>query len=125
MKTKITIKATNIELSDQIKSHVNSEINSLQKFIDATEEDEALFEVEVGKTTTSQNTGKIYRTEINLSVHGQFYRTEATEESLSTSTDVACSEIERQIRRGKKKREDLFRRGSRIIKSFLRRKRRQ
>lgn len=120
MKTIINIKATNIELSDQIKSYVDSRINSLGKFIDATEEDEALFEVEVGKTTTNQQTGKIFRTEINLTVHGQFYRAESTEKDIHTATDSASAEIERQIRRGKKKRIDLFRRGALKIKKILR-----
>lgn len=122
MKTIIKFKATNIELTEQIKSHVTFRIHSLDKFIDATEEDEALFEIEVGKTMTDQNTGKIFRTEINLTVHGQLYRAESTEEDLNTSTDVATAEINRQLRRSKKKRLDLLRRGGRAIKNMLRRR---
>lgn len=119
MKKIIKIKGTNIDLTDQIKSYINSQINSLDKFIDATEEDEALFEIEVSKTTTNQNTGKIFRTEINLTIHGQLYRAESTEKELNTSTDVASAEIERQLRRGKNKRIDLFRRGAKKIKNIL------
>jgi ribosomal subunit interface protein len=122
MKTTINIKATNVELNNQIKSHVHSRISSLEKFIDATEEDEALFEVEVGKTTTNQRSGKIFRTEINLTVSGQFYRSEAKEKDLNTSTDAASTEIERQLRRSKEKKIDLFRRGTRKIKNILRRR---
>lgn len=119
MEKAINIKATNMELNNEIRDYVDSRIKSLDKFIDATENDTAIFDVEVGKTTTAQHTGNIFRAEINLKVHGNFYRAEETTDHLFASIDKATSEIERQLRKGKKKRIDLIRRGAEKIKNIL------
>ena len=121
MKNKIlNIKATHLDLSDEIRNYVESRIDSLDKFIDVTENDTTIFNVEVGKTTTAQNTGDIFRAEINLSAHGKTYRSEATKDHLFAAMDVATQELENQLLHHKTKRNTMFRRGAQKIKNILR-----
>ena len=122
MKNKtLNIKATHFDLNNEVREYVESKIDSLDKFIDATEKDIALYDVEVGKTTTGQNTGDIFRAEINLSVHGKMYRTESTKDHLFAALDEATNEMENQLSHQKSKRNTLFRRGANKIKNMLRR----
>lgn len=115
----LNIKATHFDLNDEVREYVESKINSLDKFIDATEKDLAIYNIEVGKTTTSQHTGEIFRAEINLSVHGKSYRSESTKDHLFTAIDEATHEMEHQLGRHKNKRKSLFRRGANKIKNML------
>ena len=120
MKNKtLNIKATHLDLNNEIRDYVETRINSLDKFIDATEKDTAVFNVEVGRTTTAQHTGDIFRTEINLNVHGNTYRTESTKDHLFTAVDEAARELEHQLIHHKSKRNTLFRRGAKQIKKLL------
>lgn len=116
----LNIKATHFDLNDEVREYVESKINSLDKFIDATEQDTALYNIEVGKTTTAQHTGDIFRAEINLSVHGKAYRTESTKDHLFAAVDEAVHELEHQLVHKKSKRNTLFRRGAKQIKKLLR-----
>jgi ribosomal subunit interface protein len=116
----LNIKATHIDLTDEIKNYVESKTNTLMKFIDATEQDVAKFNVEVGKTNTAQHTGNIFRAEINLNAHGQTYRTESTTDHIHSAIDEATHEMEREVKKHKDKRKTLFRRGAEKIKNILR-----
>ena len=121
MKNKtLNIKATHLDLNDEIRDYVETRINYLDKFIDATEKDQAIFNVEVGKTTTAQHTGEIFRAEMNLTVHGNSYRTESTRDNLITAIDDTTHEMEHQLVHHKNKRNTLFKRGAKQIKKLLR-----
>ena len=116
----LNIKATHFDLNNEVREYVESKINSLDKFIDATEKDTALYDIEVGKTTTAQHTGDIFRAEITLNVHGKTYRTESTKDHLFTAVDEASHELEHQLVHHKTKRNTLFKRGAKQIKKLLR-----
>ncbi len=116
----LNIKATHFDLNDEVREYVESKINSLDKFIDATEKDQAIFNIEVGKTNTAQHTGEIFRAEINLTVHGNSYRAEATRDNLISAIDQTAHELEHQLVHHKTKRNTLFRRGAKQIKKLLR-----
>jgi len=115
----LNIKATHIDLTDEIKNYVESKTDTLMKFIDATEQDVAKFNVEVGKTNTAQHTGNIFRAEINLNAHGQTYRTESTTDHIHSALDEATHEMEHQLVHHKNKRNTLFKRGAQKIKNML------
>lgn len=121
MKNKtLNIKATLLDLNDEIRDYVENRVNYLDKFMDATEQDQAIFNVEVGKTTAAQHTGEIFRAEINLNVHGNSYRTESVRDNIITAIDEATHEMEHQLVHHKTKRNTLFRRGAKQIKKLLR-----
>lgn len=115
----LNIKATHFDLNNEVREYIESKIDSLDKFIDATEKDLAIYNVEVGKTTTAQHTGNIFRAEINLSVHGKMYRTESIKDHLFSAIDEAIHELEHQLLHYKNKRNTLFRRGANKIKNIL------
>lgn len=116
---KINIKTTNIEMGDNLRDFVEEKINSVHKFLNLGENDEALFEVEVGKITNGQHQGKIFRSEINLKVHGNFIRTESVQENLNLAIEESVEEMIRRVRKNKEKKIDLWRRGANKIKGLF------
>lgn len=117
---KTNVKATNYELTSEIRSMIDQKIQGFDKFINLTENEELLVEVEVGKTTDHHQKGEVYRAEFNLTYNGQLYRADETSEDIRTSLDGAASAIEKQLRRGNKKSNDMFRKGGSKLKRLLR-----
>jgi ribosomal subunit interface protein len=117
---KINIKATNIDLTDNIREHVNQKISMITKFMQLKPEQEAIFDVEVGKTTNAQHQGHIMRAEINLELSGNFNRTESVQDNLFQAIDDATDEMIRKVRKNKEKRFDLIKKGAAKVKNFFR-----
>lgn len=87
----------NLEITPELRTHVEREIDSLVKFMD-----QALWEkvkVELGMTSKGQKQGSIFRAEINLPVPGKLLRAEATAENLHTAINEAKELMERHLRR--------------------------
>jgi ribosomal subunit interface protein len=118
---KINIKATNIDLTENIREHVNQKISMITKFMQLKPEQEAIFEIEVGKTTNAHHQGHIMRAEINLEVSGDFNRTESVQDNLFQAIDDAADEMIRKVRKHKEKRFDLIKKGAAKFKNFFRR----
>jgi putative sigma-54 modulation protein len=118
---KINIKATNIDLTENIKDHVNQKISMITKFMKLKPEQKAIFDIEIGKTTNAQNQGNIMRAEINLEISGSFNRTESTQDNLFQAIDDATNEMIRKVRKSKEKKFDLIRKGASKFKNFFRR----
>ena len=99
---KITIKSTNLTLSDSIYSYINAKINSLDKFAQNVEPVECWFEV--GKTTEHHRKGDIFRAEGQIRLPGASgVRAEATEWDLHQAIDRVKDELQRQLKRYKRK----------------------
>jgi ribosomal subunit interface protein len=114
----ISMKATNLEISTGLQTLVEQKFQSLEKFIPEGETDLSC-EVELEKLA-GQQTGRIYRVEANLFVHGKMYRAEATEEQVEKAIDVVRNELRRELERANGKRLSLVRRGGQAIKNMLR-----
>ena len=117
---KLSLKCTNLSVSDETKNRIDQKIQSITKFIKLSADAEALFNVEVGKTTTAQHSGDIFRAEINLEHSGKFYRSEATKSNLYEALDEATEEMISVVRKNKEKKSSLFRRGATKVKNFFR-----
>ncbi len=76
-------------------------------------------EIEFEKVGAKQS-GMIHRVEANLMVDGTLYRAEATEETFEKAVDEVRNELDKELRRSKKRGETLFRKGGRMLKSLLR-----
>lgn len=119
---KITIKGTNIKLSDSIYAYIDKKINSLEKFINASEDAEigkptTEAWVEVEKTTDHHRKGDIYRAEIQVKVPGsEGIRTEATRWDLHQAIDEAKDEMQRRLKRYKNKQSAKRKRIARRVK---------
>ncbi len=118
----INIKATNMDLTSAIRDYVENKIGNLEKFI-SKYGDNAQVQVEVGKTTQHHQKGDVFRTEINISLAGNSYqfRAESETDDLYASIDLAKDELERELVSFKGKREAIYRRGAKTLKSLLKR----
>lgn len=112
----INHKKNGLELSDELLNLVDEKLRSLEKFI---EDAPTVCDVEFEKVTDQQQ-GDVYRLEVNLEVNGKLYRAEATMESFEHAIDEVRDELDKEMRRTSKKKETLFRKGSRKIKEMLR-----
>jgi len=118
--TKLNLKCTNLIVSDDTKNRINQKIQSITKFIRLSSESELLFDVEVGKTTTAQHTGEIFRAEINLEYHGKLLRAESTKDNLYSALDSATEEMISLVHKNKDKKHSLFKRGALKVKQLFR-----
>lgn len=114
----ITYKYNSIENADTLATLVDEKLSTLSKFI-ATGTP-ALCEVEFEKVA-SQQQGRIYRVEVNLTVDGTLFRTEATEETFEVAIDEVRAELDKKLRRDKDKQTSLIRRtGHKLKEQFFR-----
>lgn len=107
---KITIKSTNLTLSDSIYAYISTKINSLDKFVQNVGEESAIGNppiecwVEVEKTTEHHRKGNIFRAEGQIRLPGASgVRAEATEWDLHQAIDMVKDELQRQLKRYKRK----------------------
>ncbi len=117
---KIITKGTNIKLSPSINQYIEEKIGGLEKFLKKFNPELIEARVEIGKITRGQRQGDIFRAEINLSINGQLFRAEKTEESLMAAIDLVKDELAREIRKYKDKQATVFVRGARSWKKFWR-----
>ena len=123
---KITIKGTNLQLSDSIYSYIQKKLESLEKLINVPTKApigkpaaEAWFEVE--KTTDHQRKGEIFRAEIQIKLPGaEGIRSESTKWDLHQAIDEAKDEMQRQLKRYKNKQDAKNKRGARKAKDDTR-----
>ncbi|HTW96891.1 MAG TPA: ribosome-associated translation inhibitor RaiA, partial [Candidatus Methylomirabilis sp.] len=81
----IQIKATKIELTDAIRDYVQKKMDMLEKYLGGIPVINCHFEV--GLAVGGQQSGEIYRAEINLDLNGKLLRVEKTEKDLYKAID--------------------------------------
>jgi len=105
---KLNIKATKIELTPKAKGYVQEKMDMLQKYLGDIQVLNC--DVEIGMAVGGQNSGEIYRAEVNLELPGELLRVEKTEKELFKAIDKVKDHLTRSIRRYKEKRIDKKRR---------------
>jgi putative sigma-54 modulation protein len=110
------IKATNMELTSAIKDYVNKKVESLEKFLGATDSE---VYVEVGKTTQHHKNGEYYKAEFSLASGDIKLFAMAEESDLYAAIDSVREEIVRSIKEVKNRKQTLFTRGARSVKKML------
>jgi len=113
----IKIKATNIDLTDDIRNYVNKKIQKIEEIIG--DDPTLLIEVEVGRTTAHHQNGDIFRAEINLNIRNKQYRSEAEKDTLYSAIDEAQEEILQIETKEKSKKISIIRRGGRTLKDLI------
>lgn len=99
---KLTIKATNFKLSDSIYTYIQQKIDTLDKFIQNVNPVECWVEVE--KTTDHHRKGDIFRAEAQIKLPGACgVRAEASEWDLHVAIDRVKDDLQRQLKRYKRK----------------------
>lgn len=116
----INIKATNLELTNEIRDYIEKKVTKFGKLL--TEEPDSVFVYfEVAKTTTGQQNGDIYRADCNVEFSGKkFYAASETADILNSIDDVK-QKLFREIRKNKNKSTSLIRRGHAKLKRMMKR----
>jgi len=104
----IRIKATKVKLTPEIKNFIQEKMEMIEKYLGDTQVLNC--DVEVGMAVGGQNSGKIYKTEVNLEVPGSLLRVEKTEKDLFKAIDKVKDHLEIIIKKYKEKRIDRKRR---------------
>jgi ribosomal subunit interface protein len=113
----LNIKATNIELTDEISGHVLSRLDRIEKF---SKGEEITGYVEVGKTTNHHKQGAdVYKAEFDVHVRGERFFAMAEASDLYAAIDDAKEEVVRRITHTKDRKQTLFRRGAKSVKKML------
>ena len=112
------IKTTNMELTDAISAYVHKKVDALYKFV--APDEEALAEIEIGRTTNHHHKGEVYKAEINLIYGKDNFRTVIINDDLYAAIDKMKEGILNEVRRSKRKRFHLFKKGHQRIKDILR-----
>ena len=97
----INIKATNIDLSPNIKGYIQKKMDMLEKYLGKISVINVQFEVEM--TTRHHNKGEIFRAEANMRLPGKMLRVEKTEKDLFKAIDKVKDHMQLAIKKYKEK----------------------
>ncbi|OGL66399.1 ribosomal subunit interface protein [Candidatus Uhrbacteria bacterium RIFCSPHIGHO2_01_FULL_63_20] len=92
----ISLKGTQIELTDAIKDYVDVRLKAIEKF--TTDFGMAEISVECGRTSGHHNKGNVYRCEMTLQVPGKVLRAQREAEDLYEAIDLVKDELVRQVK---------------------------
>lgn len=104
----LNIKATNFELTPEIKDYVQAKMDMLEKYLGDIQVIQADFEVAL--STRHHNKGEIYSAECNLSVPNELIRVVKTEKDLYKAIDKVKDHLKIAISKYKEKLIDRRRR---------------
>jgi len=100
----LNIKATNLELTSNIKDYVQKKMDMLDKYLGKLKVISAHFEV--SQTTNHHQKGEIFCAEANLIVNGDLLRVEKTEKDVYKAIDKVKTHLEQAIKKYKDKKID-------------------
>ncbi len=114
----LNIKTSGISLTPEISTYVEKKLDAVRKLINK-EDSGALCEFEVGRTTRHHKSGDVFRAEINLTTEGKSFYAASEKEDLYAAIDEVKDEIRSRLLSHKTKKETLFKRGGRQMKSLV------
>jgi ribosomal subunit interface protein len=114
----INIKATNIELTDDIKGRVNKSLEAISKVVDSSD-DQFVGQVEVGKISNHHQSGDIFKAEMNLRAKGETYFASSEQGDLSSALEAVKDIIVADIKKTKSRKQSLIRKGGNKAKTFI------
>lgn len=115
---RISIKTTNIDLTEPLRLYVTERIESVRKLTTAS--DDALHAaVEIGKTTNHHRQGDVFRAEVNFHIAHTLVRSVTVKDDLYAAIDEMKNDLARELSRFKNKDRTLVRRGAAVIKAMM------
>ncbi len=119
-KFNINIKATNLEMTDELRDFTEEKVSSIEKFMSLKDDDEVIVDVEIMKDYGEHHKkGKIYRAEINLQYGSKICRVDKREYDIHSAIDEVVKEMKREVKRMRERKNDLFRKGASDLKKLL------
>ncbi len=97
----LNIKATNLELTPELKDYVQEKMDMLDKYLGKLKVINA--RIEVSKTSNHHLKGEIYSAEVNISLGSDLLRVEKTEKDLFKAIDKVKDHLELVIKKYKDK----------------------
>ena len=97
---KVTIKATNLDLTPEVKGAIEEKIATSDKFVSHINAPVEAF-VEVAVETRHRKKGKIYYAEANIKVPGEIIRSEAREENIYKAINTVKDELQALLKKYK------------------------
>lgn len=100
----LNIKATNLELTDNLRAYIQKKMNMLEKYFGKLKV--IGVRVQIGRITNHHLKGEIYSAEANLSLGSDLLRVEKTEKDLFKAIDKVKDHLELVIKKYKEKKID-------------------
>ena len=116
---KINIKATNIELTPNLRQYIDKKIGELDEFIQGIDTCVEAW-VEIGKPSRHHRKGDVFYAKANIRLPRQGVRSEAKGSDLYLTIDQVKNELQRLLKKYKGKRDAKYKRGARIFKKTMR-----
>ena len=113
----ISLKGTNIEISQSITDYLDAKIVRLVEKLIKKGNELLKLDLEVGRITRHHRHGKVFRAEVNLTVGSRNLYADAVGEDLYEAIDLLEEELRREIKKFKNKRIALERKGARTLKT--------
>lgn len=117
--TAFNIKATNLELSPELRNYVERRFTSLSGLIDFNDPTLKV-QIEVGRTTRHHDKGDVYRAEFNIRIRRGSFRSVAEGATIQSAIDDAREALETNLERAKKRSVSFVRRSGRAMKDLVR-----
>lgn len=111
------LKTTNITADDELQEYLAKRLKKLDRFVD-DDDTTAIADVELEKRS-GQNSGEIYRAEINLKVAGSYHRAEDEAADIRDAIAAMQESIIRELRKEKEKKRGRIRSGARKMKRMI------
>lgn len=111
------LKATNMEMTDAIRSYVEEKFLSLAKLTTHFGEMNKC-DIEVGRITEHHNKGMVYKAEVTMELPGEVIRIEKVDENLYAAIDAAKDELKEQLTKRSSKWRRQERKGQQIWKKL-------
>ena len=127
MRVKIIIKATNLELNQELRDYIEEKIGGLEKFAKVFQSENyynGFFAkgkprvevwVEIEKTTSHHQKGDIFRAEAQMRFPGKILRAESKRDDLKLAITEIKDELQRELKQYKEKAETAAKRKTRIF----------
>jgi ribosomal subunit interface protein len=104
-------------MTPDISAYLEKRLSALDKFLLGKEE--AIVDVEIGRTSKHHQSGDIFRAEINVHVGTKGFRAVSETSDLLASIDEAKDEMLGELRSDKGKSMHLIRRGGQKVKALI------
>lgn len=120
------IKGTGLEVSEELRAYATRQLEKVEKFLEGDATAHADIELEYDQkrdpssAKATQGKGGKYRAEFTISATGALYRAQEWGSTMHEAIDLAGSELFRELRRAKRKRFHVFRRGALKVKEYVR-----
>ena len=116
----ITIRTKNLNLDQDLRDYVNEKIGETLERLLIKEKSPLNAGVELIRVTKHHQKGMIFRTEVNLILHGHEIIAEAGAYTIKEAIDQVKDELETEIKRHRGKEKDIRKRKERFFKKLLR-----